>query len=40
MELTGIFVGKPDLTVSVDPWAVEAATESLFEMGAIAVTSS
>ena len=40
MELTAIFVGRPDLTISVDDWAVEAATETFFEMGAIAVTSS
>jgi hypothetical protein len=39
MEITAIFVGKPDLTVSVDPWAADAAVESCMEMGAIAVTT-
>jgi hypothetical protein len=39
MEITAIFIGKPNLTISVDPWAVDAATESLLEMGAIAVAT-
>jgi hypothetical protein len=39
MEITGIFLGKPNLTVSVDPWAVDAAVETMIEMGALAVTT-
>ena len=39
MEIKGTFATAPKtLSVSVDPWAVDAAVETMFEMGALAVT--
>ena len=38
MKVTGMIDGKP-LEVLVDPWAVDAAVETMFEMGATHVTT-
>lgn len=39
MEIKGTFATAPKtLTVSVDPWNVDAAVETMFEMGAITVS--
>ncbi len=40
MEIIGTFATSPKtLSVLVDPWNVEAAVETMFEMGAITVTT-
>ena len=40
MEIIGTFATAPKiLSVLVDPWMVESAVETMFEMGAIAVTT-
>jgi hypothetical protein len=39
MEIKGTFATAPkNLSVLVDPWMVESAIETMFEMGALAVT--
>jgi hypothetical protein len=39
MEIKGTFATAPkNLSVLVDPWMVESAVETMFEMGALAVT--
>lgn len=39
MEIKGTFATEPKiLSVLVDPWAVDAAVETMFEMGAITVS--
>ncbi len=39
MEIKGTFATAPKtLSVLVDPWMVESAVETMFEMGALAVT--
>lgn len=39
MEVIGTFANHPQMSVLVDPWNVEAAVETMFEMGAITVTT-
>lgn len=39
MEIKAIFSTSPkNVSVSVDPWMVDSAVETMFEMGAIAVS--
>jgi hypothetical protein len=40
MEIIGYFPTAPlKMNVFVDPWMVESAVETMFEMGAITVTT-
>lgn len=39
MEIIGTFANAPQMSVLVDPWMVESAVETMFEMGAITVTT-
>jgi hypothetical protein len=39
MEIKALFSTSPkNVSVLVDPWMVESAVETMFEMGALAVT--
>lgn len=39
MQITAMFPDLKTVSVSVDPWAVEPAVESFYEMGAITVST-
>ena len=39
MEIIGTFADSRKMSVLVDPWMVESAVETMFEMGAITVTT-
>lgn len=39
MEVKAIFVGKPDMSILVDPRSVNDAVDAFIDMGAISVTT-